>query len=159
MALGFTLIPPEKDIIHQTKSRLLRQMAMAMGGRAAEEIQFGDISTGAASDITQATNIARNMVVEWGMSNLGPINLGPQIDMEEFNRAYFEPTRISDQMMAKVDDEVKRLVDTAYQKALIILKKKKSLMDELAAILVEKETIGQEEFEELMKKGKIKKDE
>jgi len=99
------------------------------------------------------------MVVEWGMSNLGPINLGPQIDMEEFNRAYFEPTRISDQMMAKVDDEVKRLVDTAYQKALIILKKKKSLMDELAAILVEKETIGQEEFEELMKKGKIKKDE
>ncbi len=151
MALGFTLVPPEKDMIHQTKGNLIKKMAMAMGGRAAEEIQFKDISTGASSDISQATNIARNMVVEWGMSELGPVNLGPQIDIEEFGRAYFEPAKISDNMLAKVDEEIKKLVNKAHEQALEILKKNKKKLDELAKMLVEKETLGQEEFEEVMK--------
>lgn len=122
-----------------------------MGGRAAEEIVFKDISTGASSDISQATNIARNMVIEWGMSELGPVNLGPQIDIEEFGRAYFEPAKISDNMLAKVDEEIKKLVNSAHERAVEILKKNKKKLEELAKVLVEKETMVQEEFEEVMK--------
>lgn len=151
MALGFTLIPPQKDIIHQTKSKLVKQMAMAMGGRAAEELVFGDITTGASSDISHATNIARDMVVEWGMSELGPINFGPQIDVNDFGKAYMEPAKISDEMQAKVDEEIKKLVDTSITEARKVLKRNKAKLDKLAKMLVEKESIGQEEFEEVMK--------
>ena len=151
MALGFTLIPPQKDIIHQTKSKLIKQMAMAMGGRAAEEIVFKDITTGASSDISHATNIARDMVVEWGMSDLGPINLGPQIDINDFGKAYMEPSKISDQMQSKVDEEIKKLVNEAHQEAKRVLSKNKKKLEILAKSLVEKESLGQEEFEEIMK--------
>ena len=151
MALGFTLIPPERDIIHQTKSKLIKKMAMAMGGRAAESIQFGDISTGASSDINHATEIARNMVIEWGMSNLGPVNLGPMVSGSSWNK-YMEVAKVSDQMQAKVDGEIYKLVNTAYERAVEILKKNKKKMDDLAKILVEKETLGQEDFEKIMQK-------
>ncbi len=151
MALGFTLVPPQKDIIHHTKSKLIKQMAMAMGGRAAEEIIFGDITTGASSDISHATNIARDMVVEWGMSELGPVNLGPQIDVNDFGKAYMEPAKISESMQAKVDEEIKKLVNQSIDEARKILKKNKTKLEKLAKILVEKESLGQEEFEELMK--------
>ena len=79
-------MPPKRDEVHQTKSNLIKRMAMAMGGRAAEEIVFGDITTGAASDISHVTNIARNMVTEWGMSELGPVNWGAQIDINDFGK-------------------------------------------------------------------------
>ena len=151
MALGFTLVPPQKDIIHQTKSKLVKQMAMAMGGRAAEELIFGDITTGASSDISHATNIARDMVIEWGMSELGPINFGPQIDVNDFGKAYMEAAKISDSMQAKVDEEIKKLVNASIDEARKVLKKNKTKLDKLAKILVEKESLGQEEFEEVMK--------
>ncbi len=152
MALGFTLIPPEKDRIHETKSRLMKQMMMAMGGRAAEEIVFGDITTGASSDISHVTNIARNMVTEWGMSKLGPINYGPQIDMNDYGRAVMEPSRTSDKMMAAVDAEISSLVNEALVGAEKILKDNRKKLDEVANVLVEKESLDQKEFGELMKK-------
>ena len=93
------------------------------------------------------------MVVEWGVSDLGPVNLDPQVDLKELGRAYFEPAKISDQMRAKVDEAVKQLFNTAYEETIAILKKKKRQLDQLSKILVEKKTLGQEEFEELMKKG------
>lgn len=151
MALGFTLVPPKKDELHRTKSKLVKMMAMSMGGRAAEELVFKDITTGASSDISQATNIARDMVVEWGMSELGPINFGPQMDMNDFGRAYFEPAKISDNMQAKVDEEIKRLVNTAIERARVVLKQERKKLDELAKILVEKETLDEKEFEAVMK--------
>lgn len=151
MALGFTLIPPKRDEVHQTKSKLIKKMAMAMGGRAAEEIVFGDITTGASSDISHATNIARDMVVEWGMSKLGPVNLGPQVDVNDFGKAWAEPSRISDQMLNKVDEEIKLLVNTALERATTILKDNRKKMDAVAKVLMEKETIVEEEFEGLMK--------
>jgi cell division protease FtsH len=151
MALGFTLVPPQKDIIHHTKSKLIKQMAMAMGGRAAEEIIFGDITTGASSDISHATNIARDMVVEWGMSDLGPINLGPQIDVNDFGKAYMEPSKISDKMQSAVDDEIRKLITQAFEEAKKVLNKNKKKLEELAKKLVDKESLDQEEFEELMK--------
>jgi cell division protease FtsH len=91
------------------------------------------------------------MVVEWGMSDLGPINMGPQIDIEDFGKAYIEPAKISDAMQARVDEEIKKLVNTAHDEAVTVLKKNKKKLDEVSKMLVEKETIGQEEFEELMK--------
>ncbi len=152
MALGFTLIPPKMDRVHETRSRLVKQMAMAMGGRAAEEIIFHDITTGASSDISHVTNIARNMVVEWGMSKLGPINMGPQIDVGDFGQAWMEPSRISDGMQEKVDEEIKKLVNAALTRAESLLKKNKKKLDELAKLLVEKESLDDKEFEEFMKK-------
>ncbi len=151
MALGFTLIPPKKDIVHQTKSKLIKIMAMSMGGRAAEEIVFGDITTGASSDISHATNIARDMVTEWGMSELGPINWGPQIDMNDFGKAWMEPSKISDSMLARVDEEIKKLVNSALAEAIKILTKDRKKLDEVAKLLVEKESLDEEEFESLMK--------
>ncbi|MDD4026816.1 MAG: ATP-dependent zinc metalloprotease FtsH [Candidatus Shapirobacteria bacterium] len=150
-ALGFTLIPPQKDIIHYTKSKLIKQMAMVMGGRAAEEIIFGDITTGASSDISNATNMARNMVVEWGMSELGPINLGPQIDVGDWGKAYMEPAKISDNMQGKVDEEIKKFVDTAFTEAKKVITKNKIKLEKVAKALMEKESLNQEEFEEIVK--------
>ena len=152
IALGFTLIPPKMDRVHETRSRLIKQMAMAMGGRAAEALVFDDITTGASSDINHVTNIARNMVVEWGMSELGPINWGPQIDTDDFGKAWMEPSKISDGMQAKVDEEIKKLVNTALERAGELLKKNRKKLDELAKVLVEKESLDDKEFEDLMKK-------
>lgn len=151
MALGFTLIPPKKDRVHETKSRLIKQMAMAMGGRAAEALVFNDITTGASSDINHVTNIARNMVVEWGMSELGPINWGPQIDTDDFGKAWMEPSKISDGMQEKVDEEIKKLVNAALLRAEELLKKNRKKLDGLAKMLVEKESLDETEFEEFMK--------
>ncbi|MDD2483336.1 MAG: ATP-dependent zinc metalloprotease FtsH [Candidatus Shapirobacteria bacterium] len=150
-ALGFTLVPPQKDVIHYTKSKLIKQMAMAMGGRAAEELIFNDITTGASSDISNATNMARNMVVEWGMSELGPINLGPQIDIGDWGKAYMEPAKISDNMQEKVDEEIKKFVDTAFTEAKKVLKENKIKLEAVAKALMEKESLNQEEFEEILK--------
>jgi cell division protease FtsH len=150
MALGFTMAPPSKDVIHQTKSTLIKKMAMAMGGRAAEEIVFGDITTGASSDISYTTNIARDMVIEWGMSNLGPVNLGPQVDINDFGKAWTEPSKISDEMQSKVDTEIKNLVNTALDRAREILTKERKKLDTLAKLLVEKETLDEKEFASVM---------
>ena len=151
MALGFTLVPPQKDIIHHTKSKLKKQMAMTMGGRAAEELIFGDITTGAASDIANATRIAKDMVVEWGMSELGPVNLGPQLDAGDWSQAYLGPSKISDKMQGRVDDAVNKFVEDSFNEARKILKDKKDKLEAVAKALVEKESLNQEEFEELMK--------
>ena len=121
-----------------------------MGGRAAEQIVFGDITTGAASDITHVTQIARNMVTEWGMSDLGPVSLGPQIDVNDFGKAYMEPSKISDGMMSKVDEEIKKLVNTALERAMVVLKENRKKLDEIAKLLAEKETLDDKEFAKLM---------
>ncbi len=150
LALGYTLVPPKMDRVHETKSRLIKQMAMAMGGRAAEELVFGDITTGASSDISHVTNIARKMVEEWGMSELGPINWGPQVDPSDFGRSWIEPAKVSPEMQAKIDIEVQKLVEGAKKKAITVLKTNRKKLDEVAKVLVEKESLDSEEFEKLM---------
>jgi len=151
MALGFTLIPPEKDRIHETRSRLIKQMAMAMGGRAAEELVFNDTTTGASSDINHATNIARSMVEDWGMTDLGPINWGTQYDATDMERAWMEPSKISSGMQTKIDEEIKKLVENSMDEARKILRENRKKLDELAEVLVKKESIDMKEFEEVMK--------
>lgn len=149
MALGFTFTPPERDRIHETRVRLEAQMAMAMGGRAAEVLIFGDVTTGASSDIEQATRIARAMVTSWGMSKLGPVNMNPQMDAS--NRMWMEPVKISEAKQYEVDTEVQTLVEKAAEKALELLSKNKTKLSKVAKRLIEIETIDREEFEKMMK--------
>jgi cell division protease FtsH len=150
MALGYTLTPPEKDRLHETKSHLIDQIATMMGGRAAEQLEFNEMTSGAANDIDQATRIARYMVMEFGMSDLGPINFGPQMDMTEWGKSFMEQSPISQDMQSAIDREVKKLLDTGYQKAAMLLRKNRKKMDAVADELIKKETIESEEFEAIM---------
>ena len=151
VTLGHTLVPPMTDRTHETKKRLIAQIAMMLGGRAAEELVFDEMTTGAASDIDRATEVARNMVMEYGMSELGPINYGPRQDMVEWGRMYYEQTQISQDMQAKIDLEVKRLVDNGYAEAVKILKKFRKKLDEVSTKLLEIENMDGDEFEKIMK--------
>jgi len=152
VSLGHTFIPPIERT-HETRSRLLSQITAVLGGRAAESLIFNEMTTGAANDIEQATQIARGMVVDFGMSDLGPINLGPQAEYPVAGRSFWvEPSQLSPEMLAKVDREIKRIIDGCYEKAAGILKKEQKRLDLVAKSLVEKETLEQEEFERLMKK-------
>ena len=152
MALGFTLIPPARDRVHETKSRLINQIASMLGGRAAEELIFNEFTTGAANDIDKATAIARQMVIELGMSNIGPINFGPQMDVTETGKTYYEQPQISPNMMSKIDEEVKKIIDTGYKTAFETLKKLKPKLDLVAETLVKQETLEGDEFKRLMEK-------
>ncbi len=150
MALGYTLSPPEKDRLHETKSHLIDEIAMTMGGRAAERLIFNEMTSGAANDIDQATRIARYMVMEFGMSDLGPINFGPQMDVTEWGKALSESQQISPEMMSKIDTEVQKFVNAGYKEAEDILKKHKKQLDSIAAELIKKETVEGDEFEAMM---------
>lgn len=150
MALGYTLTPPEKDRLHETRSHLINEIATMMGGRAAEQLIFHEMTSGAANDIDQATRIARYMVMEFGMSDLGPINFGPQMDITEWGKSYMEQSPISQEMQGNIDREVKKFMDEGYKQAVIILKKHKQKLDRVAEALVKKETIEGDEFEQLM---------
>ena len=155
-ALGFTLMPPERDKYQQTRSELKDKMAALLGGRAAEELGFGELTGGAASDIEAVTRIARQMVVDFGMSNLGPVALGPQWETTEYGRAMFEPTSLSPEMQAKVDGEINKLVDEAYKLAAGLLKKHRPKLKRIADKLIEVETVDREEFEKLMGVKKVR---
>jgi cell division protease FtsH len=150
MALGYTLTPPEKDRLHETKKQLIGQIAVTMGGRAAEETVFGDFTSGASNDIDQATRIARYMVMEFGMSRLGPVNFGPTMDITEWGKSLSEQQSISQEMQGEIDREIKRFVDEGYDTALAILKKNRKKLDVVANELVKIETIEGDEFETLM---------
>jgi len=150
MALGFTMAPPEKDRLHETRSRLIDEIAMTMGGRAAEQIVFNEMTSGAANDINQATRIARYMVAEFGMSDLGPINFGPHSDVTEWGKAFYEQQNVSPDMLGAIDREMKKILDEGYKRALEVIRKNRKKLDLIAAELVKKETLEGEEFEKLM---------
>lgn len=152
LALGFVLTPPTKDRYTETRSRLLEQVTATLGGRAAEELVFKEFTSGAASDIVNATKIIRRMVIEYGMSDLGPINLGPQFDELESGRMFLEPSQLSPDMQAKVDREIKKITDNCYKWAVEVLKKNRKKLDLVAEELLKVETIEGERFKELMKR-------
>ena len=154
MSGGHTMFPPTEDRSNERKSRLLEQIATALGGRAAEDMVFKDLSTGAASDLEVATHIAREMVTEYGMSDLGPINIKSQAMFGLWSRMPEEGGSISESMMTKVDTEVKNILDAANKQAIEILKKNKVKLDKVAKALLEKETLDTDEFEKLIGKKK-----
>jgi len=152
MALGFTLIPPAKDKLHETKTHLLERLAVMMGGRAAEQTVFNEITTGAANDFDQSTRIAKAMVMEYGMSDLGPVNFGPTMDVTEWGKAYYEQNAISQEMLGKIDQEVRKILEVAYAQAVALLTEKRELLDKVATRLIETENMDGEEFESIVGK-------
>jgi cell division protease FtsH len=151
MSLGHTLIPPAADRTHETKSRILQQITAMLGGRAAEEVIFNEMTSGASNDIEQATRLARAMVVDFGMSSLGPVNLGPQYDTDEMGKAqWYEPASVSPAMQEKVDREIQTIIDNAYKEATGVIKEKKKDLDAVVGVLMKKETIGKDEFEKIV---------
>jgi cell division protease FtsH len=151
ISLGHTLIPLANDRTHETKSRLLEQIAAMLGGRAAEETIFNEMTSGAASDIAQATKIARAMVVEFGMSDLGPINLGPDMGMGDFGQMeWYEQAQNSPAFMEKVDAETKKILDTGLKLAIKLVKEKRKLLDKVSETLIKKETLDRDDFEKIV---------
>lgn len=153
MSLGHTLIPPAADRTHETKSRFIAQLAAMMGGRAAEEIIFKDITAGASNDIENATRLARAMVTDFGMSDLGPINMGEQTGYDDFgNVNWTEQTPVSPALQEKIDNEVRKLMETAHKVALATLKKGRKNLDKVAEALLKKETLDRDDFEKIVGK-------
>ena len=153
MSLGHTLIPPVGDRTHETKTRLLEQITVMLGGRAAEDIVFKEMTSGASNDIAQATKIAKAMVVEFGMSDLGPINLGPDMGMGDFGQMeWYEQAQNSPAFMEKVDSETKKILDAGYKAAVKLIKGKRKLLDKVSKALLEKETLDRDDFEKIVGK-------
>lgn len=150
MSLGYTLIPPSKDRLHETKTHLLQIITSMMGGRAAEEIVFDEVTTGAANDFDQATRIARAMVVEYGMSDLGPINYGPTMDVTEWGRQMWDQNTVSDEMLGKIDVEVKKIVEACYERAKKLITDNRDALNKVGDELIKKESLDDEEFIQLV---------
>ncbi|MDP2891975.1 MAG: ATP-dependent zinc metalloprotease FtsH [Bacillota bacterium] len=147
-ASGYTMTLPKEDDRHVFKSKLLDMVAMLLGGRATEQLLLGDISTGAQNDLKRATEIVRRMVVEFGMSDkLGPVYLGG--DHEIFiGRDYGQQRIYSEDVAAAIDGEIKKIMDEAYKRAEDIIKANVSKIHKLAEVLLQKEKLNAEEFEE-----------
>ncbi|MDE5654198.1 MAG: ATP-dependent metallopeptidase FtsH/Yme1/Tma family protein, partial [Clostridia bacterium] len=145
MAAGYTLTRPENDDSHITRNKLIDMVTMMLGGRAAEEIVIKDISTGASNDIERASNIAKKMVTQWGMSKaIGNMYLGG--DKEVFlGRDYGTTHSYSEDLGGIIDNEIKAILDNCYAKALDILQANRNIMDNMVKVLFEKETIYTEE--------------
>ena len=150
MAGGYTNIRPSDDDSHYSYNKLCNRISMMMGGRIAEEIIFGDITAGASSDIQRATDLARKMVVEWGMSEkLGFMSFGSN-NQVFIGRDYQVQNQYSDATARIIDDEIKAILDTCYKKAKDLLVTKKDLLDRMSELLLVEETIYAEEVDELI---------
>ena len=149
-ALGFTLIPPAQDKYQSTRTELLEEICTLLGGRAAEQLIYNDLTAGASSDIDRVTRIARAMVVDYGMSPLGPIDFGPQEGYSEWGRNYLEPTDVSDSKRAEIDGEVKRIVNICEKVTMQILKDQRKIMDAVVIELKEKESLERDDFERIV---------
>jgi len=147
-ALGYTLTLPEEDKFLMTREELIDELAMLMGGRVAEELIVGDITTGASNDIERATKVARQMVTEYGMSDIiGPLTLGQKQHEVFLGRDFNSQPDYSEHVAFEIDNEVRRLIDEAHDEALEILQEHRVKLDELAGRLIERETIEREEVE------------
>ena len=149
-SLGHTSFPPERDRYNETKTRLASIISTMLGGRAAEEIVFGELTVGASDDIGKATGIARKMVAEWGMSSLGPVSYDLGGGQFWLARGIEEGSKVSEEMAAKIDAEVEKLIHNAYTHAKEIIETHREKLDMVAVKLLEKETIDGEEFRSLM---------
>jgi cell division protease FtsH len=155
-ALGFTFTPPERDKLQTTKSELKDRIVEMLGGRSAEQLIFDEQTAGASSDIEKATKIARSMVVEYGMSELGPMNFGPQYDKDDYNQAWSKPYEISDRLQEKVDAKIQEYIRFAQDKSMDLIKKYREQLDKVAEKLLDVETLDREDFEKLMGFDKVK---
>ena len=149
-AAGYTMPLPERDEMYNTKGRMLQDIVVDLGGRVAEELIFGDVSTGASQDIKQATSTARSMVTRYGMSEkLGLIHYGDDSEEVFIGRDLAHARSYGEAIAGEIDAEVKRIVDECYQKAKKMIEEHREVLEACAKLLLEKEKIGREEFEAL----------
>ena len=158
MAGGYTMMLPKDEKMNiSTKRELLAQITGLLGGRVSEELYFGEISTGASDDFAKATRIARAMVTEYGMSELGPVQLEEKQGNVFLGRDYAKDKNFSDAVALEIDTEVRKIMDECYKQATKILKDNKKLVYLISDTLIEHETITKEEIDELVSTGKISK--
>ncbi|MCE5204157.1 MAG: ATP-dependent zinc metalloprotease FtsH [Actinomycetia bacterium] len=150
-ALGYTLALPLEDKFLNTKGEMLDELAMLLGGRVAEEIAIGDITTGASNDIERATKLARQMITRYGMSDkLGPMTLGEDQHEVFLGRDFSATPNYSQEIAFEIDKEVRRLIDEAFDKAHKILSERRKQLDLMADVLVERETVDKDQLEALL---------
>ena len=150
-AAGYTLKMPTEERKIRTKTEFLAEMATLLGGYTAEKIKFNEITTGAANDLEMASELARKLVKEYGMSSLGPVSFGDKDELVFLGRELGEQRNYSEEVAAKIDKEVEKFVKNAEIAAQKTLNQKRGLLEKIAKTLIEKETIEREEFESLIK--------
>ena len=157
MAGGYTMPLPEKEDMFNSKEKMLSEITVSFGGRIAEDIIFGDITTGASQDIKQASSLARSMVTKYGMSEkLGPIDYaGSESDEVFIGRDWGQAKAYSESTAALVDAEVKAIIDSCYERATKILKENRDILEKCAKMLLERERITREEFESLFENNDV----
>ena len=149
-AAGYTMPLPKKDEMFNSKNKMLEHIVVSLGGRAAEEMIFQDVTTGASQDIKQATQMARAMVTQYGMSDkIGMINYGSDEDEVFIGRDLAHTRNYAEKTAALIDEEVKRIIDDSYEKAKTLIAQHEEVLHKCANLLLEKEKIGQQEFEAL----------
>jgi len=150
-ALGYTLQFPSEDRFLVSKQQILDRVSVALGGRAAEEIVFGDITTGAQNDLQRSTEMVRDLITKYGMSEaLGPIQFGHQYENPFLGRSIGEEKNYSDEIAFRIDQETKRLITECHERSKNTLRSLRLKMDYIATVLIEKEHLNRNEFEKLM---------
>ena len=155
-SLGSTMYIPKKDTYNYAKRRMLSRLCMLMGGRVSEEIALGDITSGAAGDIEQATKLARNMVCLWGMSPLGPIAYGENQDTIFLGREIVRNENYSEETARKIDGEIHKLVEDQLNRARSIILEKRAALDKIADALLQYETLEGRHVQEILEFGEIR---
>jgi cell division protease FtsH len=150
-ALGYTISLPREDRYLTTKANLMANLAMTLGGRAAEEIVFNEVTTGAANDLEKVTSTAKQMIMRFGMSEkLGPRVLGRNHDMPFLGREMGAEPDYSEEIAREIDDEIRRVIEEAHETATRVLREHIENLHKISAILIERETIDKEQFERLL---------
>jgi len=150
-ALGYTISLPREDRYLTTKQNLMNQLAMTLGGRAAEEIVFSEVTTGAANDLEKVTHTAKQMIMRFGMSEkLGPRVLGRNHDMPFLGREMGNEPDYSEEIAREIDDEIRRVIEEAHDTATRVLKEHNEELHRISMILIERETIDKDQFERLL---------
>jgi cell division protease FtsH len=155
-SLGSTMFIPKKDMLTHAMKRMLNQIAMGLGGRVAEELAIGDISSGAAGDIKQVTVIARHMVCDWGMSPLGPIAFGDNSDTVFLGREITRTENISEETARRIDEEIHRIITEQLERTRKILAEHRPALDKIAEKLIEFETIEGKHVLEILQFGEMR---
>jgi len=155
-SLGSTMFIPKKDVLTHAMKRVLNQIAMGLGGRIAEELVMGDISSGAYGDIKHVTKLARHMVCDWGMSPLGPISYSDNQDTVFLGRDITRQEHLSEETARRIDGEIQRIISEQYARATQIINEKRDALDKIAAALIEYETIEGKHVGEILEFGEIR---
>ena len=157
-SLGSTMFSPSKDMLSHAKRRILNQICCAMGGRIAEDLKIGDITSGASGDIKMATKLARAMVCDWGMSDLGPIAYGDNQDHVFLGKEIARNQNYSEETALRIDSEIRSIVDQQYKRATKILTDEDNALETLAQALLEYETLEGKHVKEILEHGEIRSD-